>query len=110
MRRRTIAEETLSRQALKLRTQGDWDQAPDRPYDPQLWAIMLDLIYAGRLSRARRFLDEAWPPMRTGKAQFRQEFFDCQLRRSLYWPQIAAMNNTPDEAPSPTCPPCPECG
>jgi hypothetical protein len=109
MRRPLIPEEVLNRKSSKLRTRGSWGKSPKRPYDPNVWEVMLDLIYTGHYARAYHFLNEAWPPSMVRKEQFRHEFFECQLRRSAHWFDIAKMNNVPAEAPSPNCPPCPEC-
>ena len=110
MWRAPISEGVLEREALALRKNGQRERHGNQPHDPRLWGIMLDLIYTGHFERARRFLDEAWPAAWPGKEQFRHEFFDCQLRRSMYWRYVAAMNNVPAKEPLPECPPCPECG
>lgn len=109
VRRPQINEDTLRREARALRASGRWGTRI-YPYDFRLWDIMLELIYTGHYARARQFLDEGWPSGFPGKEQFRHEFFDCQLRRSYYWPGVAAMNGIPADAPLPECPPCPECG
>ena len=110
MRRPAISEETLRREAQALRNSEYWGSIDVYPYDFRLWDIMLELIYTGHYDRARQFLDEGWPPDFPGKERFRYAFFDCQLRRSEYWPGVAAMNGIPADPPLPDCPPCPECG
>lgn len=110
MRRPAIPEPTLRREMWLLRTSEYWGSIDIYPYHYKLWDIMLELIYTGHYDRARQFLDEGWPPGFPGKEQFRYEFFDCQLRRSDYWPGVAAMNGIPADPPQPDCPPCPECG
>lgn len=104
-RRPAIPEAVLRRQAQALRTSDWWGTSDLHPYDFNLWDIMLELIYTGHYDRARQFLDEGWRPDFPGKEKIRFEFFDCQLRRSKYWPDVAAMNGVPAVPPSPECPP-----
>jgi hypothetical protein len=104
MRQPSPPEAELRREAMNLRTDGDWNRSPNQPYDPKLWKIMLDLIYTGHYARADRFLNEAWPSSRNDKRRFRHEFFECQLRRSHNWTAIAAMNHVPADAPLSSCP------
>ena len=79
-------------------------------YEPELWDVMLDLIYTGNMPQARLFLDMAWPPGWAGKQDFAREFFTCQLRRSRYWPAVAFINGVPAAKPPADCPPGPESG
>jgi len=82
---------------------------PDAEVSPQLWAMMLDLIYSGNAGDAWKFLDKAWPPKIGGKEAFARDF-RAQLAKSPYWPGVEAMNaskhpsdkNDQSAGPSPT--------
>jgi hypothetical protein len=101
MRRPQIPDDDLAALAEQVKVSEDWLHAPG--YESRLWAVMLDLIYSGHYPRAERFLNEAWPS-REGKEEFRFEFFECQLRRSPYWPEIAPLNGLPASPPRADCP------
>ena len=53
------------------------------------------LIYTGNVMQALEFIEAAWPPSLSGKDDFMAELFQCQLRHSIWWPDIAQMNNLP---------------
>ena len=57
---------------------------------PQLWTVMLDLIYTGHWSLAFRFLDMAWPDDVEGKEVFARAFVE-QLQSSPYWKDILEL-------------------
>lgn len=61
----------------------------------------LDMIYAGRIRAARILLKQLLPPTPENK-RLEQEFFDCKLPSSPWWPFIAGLNNMPAKAPA--CP------
>src|ERR1019366_8968093 len=64
---------------------------PDAEVSPQLWAMMLDLIYSGNAGDSWKFLDKAWPPKIGGKEAFARDF-RAQLAKSPYWSGVEAMN------------------
>ncbi len=94
----------LLRHAKKIRSSTRWGRFEYYPFDESLWKIMLDLIYTGNAEQAREFVDLAWPPSIPGKREFLFDFFDCQLRRSDYWPAIAALNGLASKEPEKDCP------
>ena len=110
MREPPMALATLKKLAEEIKTSDRWDKNEDAPLPPRLWAVMLDLIYSGNMGQTREFLEMSWPPSRQGKHQFADKFFNCQLRRSHYWPTIAILNGMPPSKPRPDCPPGPESG
>jgi hypothetical protein len=59
---------------------------------PELWGVMLDLIYAGRGDAAWAIFHKNWH----GSAALKEEFvreFKKQLAESTLWPDIKAMNH-----------------
>ena len=99
-----MSRRALLRHAKKIRNSTRWGRFEYYPFDESLWKIMLDLIYTGNAEQAREFVDLAWPPSIPGKREFLFDFFDCQLRRSDYWPAIAALNGLPPKEPGKDCP------
>jgi hypothetical protein len=96
----------LKRNAQAIRRDPRWKQRGNSGDDipPALWDEMLTLIYAGNGAAADELLRQAWPRDATSRAVFRHELIDCQLRRSIYWPDIAAMNRWPADPPGADCP------
>ncbi|HEU0069773.1 MAG TPA: hypothetical protein VFS04_00635 [Alphaproteobacteria bacterium] len=76
------------------------------PYDipEKLIEVLTDLVYSGNAALARTFLDWAWLPNKAGKEAFAAEFFECRLRKSEYWPALAAMNGLSPDKPIGECP------
>lgn len=64
-------------------------------HNPDLWGVMLDLIYTGHADLAFDFLDQAWPSDRPGKAEFRQEFLQ-QLATSPFFDGLKLLNPETD--------------
>jgi hypothetical protein len=62
----------------------------------------LDMIYAGRWKAARTLLKQLLPPTPDNK-RLEQEFFDCKLPSSPWWPFVAGLNNVPAKPPAATC-------
>ncbi len=104
MKEPPMGREHLLRHAQEIRGSAVWGNDEDYPLDQRLWKIMLDLIYTGNVDQAREFTDMAWPQTFPGKKEFLFEFFDCHLRRSLYWPGIAALNGLSPKEPEKNCP------
>jgi hypothetical protein len=75
---------------------------PDPP--PVLWAKMLDLIDTGNAPAARALLDRAWALDEETRETFHRDLVTCQLRRSQYWPDVAALNGWAAEPPPRDCP------
>jgi len=90
--------------AALLHTDKMWQEPA--PYDipEKLIETMADLVYSGNAMLARTFLDWAWLPGKAGKEAFAAEFFECRLRKSEYWPALAAMNGLPAYKPVGECP------
>ncbi|MDJ0944262.1 MAG: hypothetical protein QNJ30_12390 [Kiloniellales bacterium] len=103
MRQPALGEARLQRRAQALRRGEGWDRDPRYPLDSGLWTVMLELVYGGNLTQAERFLELAWPESRPGREDFRRAFFDCQLRFSLYWPAVAALNGLKPLPPAEGC-------
>ena len=113
MRAPQIAEDELIKAADEIARSDRWGppdpKYPNDPhlaanYEPRLWEVMLDLIYSGHYSRAVLFFEQAWPEAQPDKEKFRYEFFQCQLRRSRYWSDIASMNGLEPLPPNADCP------
>lgn len=66
---------------------------------------VLTLIYGGHWNEARAFLAEAWAGGQTARDGYWSELTDCVLRRSQFWPAVAALNQLP--AAAPVCQPPP---
>lgn len=107
MRRPAPSDRALKKQAEEVRKLPGWSKdrknnAVDIPV--QLWSEALDLVYGGNMAAAERFIDLAWKPGFAGKEAFRRELFGCRLAQSIYWPELAAMNNRPAKKPESDCP------
>jgi len=71
---------------------------------PALWDRMLALIYSGQAPLARDFLERAWAGKADDRAGFWHDLVQCQLRRSIYWPNVAGLNGWPPDQPAADCP------
>ena len=65
---------------------------------------MLALIYSGQAPLARDFIQRAWAGSAADRAAFEHDLVECQLRRSAYWPDVAALNGWKAEKPAADCP------
>ena len=100
MRARPPSAEEVRRLAAEVRASPVWKTR----LEPQLWKVMLDLMYTGNADVAREFFEAAWPEGRTGKEEFAQEFWECQLRHSIYWTTIKELNGLSGHEPEGDCP------
>lgn len=57
---------------------------------PSAWGYLLDLMYTGQASVARRFIHEIVPDHEKEKEEFMAEL-EGQLRQSPYWPEISKI-------------------
>lgn len=69
--------------------------------NPDMWSVMLDLIYAGHEDRARSFFEECWPNEVSGKAAFKQEFLDIVNKSPQYRDFKAALAAQAEGKPIP---------
>ncbi len=104
MKRPAMSRGHLLQHAQKVRTSTRWGRYDYYPFDERLWKVMLDLIYTGNSKQALEFAGLAWPPSFPGKNKFVTELFQCQMRHSNYWKDIAAMNGLPPDPPIGDCP------
>lgn len=83
----------LQAKAADLRTRLADATGYDRALDanPDLWGVMLDLIYTGHAGEAARFLRSAWPEALPGRDAFEAEFIE-QLRSSPFAEGLEALN------------------
>jgi len=58
-----------------------------QPFDDAFWGRMLDLIYSGHTNIAWQYFDIAWPPEKSGKDLFRNDFVE-QLNKSDYYKSL----------------------
>jgi hypothetical protein len=55
---------------------------------PELWGLMLDLIYSGHHKEADKLLEELWDAKKyAGRASFKKAFEE-QLTESIYYKQL----------------------
>jgi hypothetical protein len=104
------AQATLDTEAARIRQAM---AAPRSPLEPDLWRVMLDLIYSGHEPAARAFFDAAWPPTRDGKEAFYASFRSV-LDKSLHYRNFktafearsrsAAVPPPPAALPAPAAP------
>lgn len=94
----------LLRRAKEIRTSTLWGRYECCPLDDRLLRVVVDLIYTGNAEQALEFADLAWPPSFPGKKEVVTELFQCQMRHSDYWKDIAAMNGLPPAQPVGDCP------
>jgi len=64
-----------------------WGASEDFFEDPALFARMLELIFAGNIDAAWKFLDYAWPETKPGKEKFKEDFIK-QLSTFEYWDEL----------------------
>ncbi|HUC63095.1 MAG TPA: hypothetical protein VMF53_14175 [Alphaproteobacteria bacterium] len=83
----------------------DEDATEDgRGFVPQeITQRVLDLIFAGHLDAARKFLDAAWVGPATGREDYWSDLTKCQLRLSPFWPTVARLNALPALKPVEPC-------
>jgi len=68
-----------------------WISGGDYFDNPELFQIMLDLIYSGNIASAWAYLDMTWPETKPGKDQFKKDFLK-QLSKLDYWVELKALN------------------
>ncbi len=89
MRQKGPSAEKLRQIAEDIKSYPEWQKQEDPP--PELWTVMLDLIYTGNMNQAWIFADLAWPANVKGKEQFLQEF-RAKLAESPYWKDVKKLN------------------
>jgi hypothetical protein len=100
MKKAAPRDDDLASEAMAIRaSETDNRDESGAPYE--LWYRAIDLIYSGNMTAAKRFFDLAWAD-RAGKDAAWTNL-QCQLRKSDYWPALAAMNGTAADAPAGTC-------
>jgi hypothetical protein len=104
MRQAAPDPESLKRDAATLHGDRAWTQSGDESVPPALWDRMLALVYAGNGPAARDFLAAAWAGPAGDRDGFWHDLVECQLRRSPYWPDVAALNGWPAAKPAADCP------
>ena len=104
MRRPAPSPRALDKAIAASRT--DWPDNPDQTdwVSPTLLRIVSGLIYTGHLDLAHGVTRRAWLPDHGDVKDFWRDLTECQLRRSAYWPAVAALNGLPALEPAPTCP------
>jgi hypothetical protein len=106
MRKPAPSADELERMAAQARESEAWGvPAWDNPRGiaVEAWGPAVDLVYGGNMEAAERYFDMAWHPLYEGKQAFRRDLFECRLRRSGFWPEIAAMNGRPAVPPAADC-------
>lgn len=93
MRKPALPDVELEQIGSLIEASPEWQQKQQPPVD--LWATMLDFIYAGNMEQAWKLFDLSWPEEISGKQQFLKEFND-QLSQSLFRESIEKSNNIPD--------------
>jgi len=100
----------LTRWATEARN-GWWDmetlpRGSDRALDLNGLFVnsVVGLIYKGHADLVPAFVDLAWPAAKAGKQDFIEELMECRIRKSDYWPTVAAMNGLSADAPAGDCP------
>ncbi len=104
MRRPPPSAKALKAEADRIRRDAAWKRKGEDNVPPALWDRMLALIYSGQAPLARDFLQRAWAGKPDDRAGFWHDLVECQLRRSIYWPDIAPLNGWPAEKPATDCP------
>ena len=90
----------LARQAAGIASADGWGGTD---WNPDVWAVMLDLIYSGHMDTAWTFMADAWQPGRTDMEAFHRAF-SCQLQASPWWPAVAELNGLPEGPLVTDCP------
>ncbi len=108
LRRAPLPSALLNQLAAKIRGSEHWSIGASgeiRTYEPQLWLLMLDLVYTGNPDQADALLDAAWPPKAEGKARFLRDF-RRQLARSPYASEIKRLPKMPTPTESDSAETC----
>lgn len=88
MRKAPLSPGELAARSKQLRESDEWrEQIPP----PDVWRVMLDLIYTGNPRQAWELFEMAWRPGLSGKKDFLKKF-RAQLARSPFSPSIKSMN------------------
>jgi len=64
---------------VTLRNALAWRHESGTGLDPEVWGVMLDLVYSDRVQEAADFLKAVWPAGRAGRTDFMNEFADYVL-------------------------------
>jgi hypothetical protein len=104
MRKPPPSAATLKAEAARIRRDPAWKKKGSDRVPPALWNRMLALIYSGHAPLARDFLTRAWVGGTDERAAFYHDLVECQLRRSVYWPDVAALNGWTADPPGEDCP------
>jgi hypothetical protein len=91
-------QETLDAEAARIRAAM---AAPSSELEPDLWRIMLDLIYTGHEPASQPFFEAAWPPDRPGKDHFFNDF-RAVLEKSPHYQNLTAALHASGSPASPT--------
>lgn len=95
MRGPPLDEVTFQEKAATVRASPDWGITEEALVAPELWHVMVDLVYSGNFDQAERFMDAAWKPGWPTRAVF-WDRFRCNLQHGRFWPGIAALNGFDD--------------
>jgi hypothetical protein len=94
LRRPPLPAPLLHQLAAKVRGSERWRIGANggiETYEPQLWLLMLDLVYTGNSDQAYELMDAGWPPRAAAaKAGFARDF-RRQLARSPYAAEIKRL-------------------
>jgi hypothetical protein len=103
LRRASLPAPLLNQLAAKIRGSERWRIAASgavEAYEPQLWLLMLDLVYTGNPDQAYELLDAAWPPRAAAAKPAFLRDFRRQLARSPYAAEIKRLPKSPPAAQS----------
>jgi len=96
MRMSLPTSDDLAERVERIRASTDWNLGEgDDTLPSELLATVTDLLYGGHWIEAQAFVEIAWMGTPEQRDAFWKELTSCQIRRSAYWPAIAAVNGQP---------------
>ena len=90
MRKPAMPDVELEQIGDLIKASPEWQEKQQPPVD--LWATMLNFIYAGNMEQAWKLFEMSWPDEINGKEQFLEEFKD-QLLQSPFRESIEELNS-----------------
>ena len=90
MKQLPLDREKLSERARIIRRSDRWLKNDNARYDPELWKLMLDLIYSGNYRQAQTLLGWAWPPSVRARSDLHSGFSNVTLGVALIGPTLHA--------------------
>ena len=95
----------LAARVGRIRASTAWNLGDgDDTLPKEFLSTVTDLLYGGHWIEAQAFVELAWMGAPEQRDAFWRELTTCQIRRSPYWPAIAAIGGQPPDSKPEGCP------